>query len=92
MRKKRQIHDKIVDRHKNVDVNLDDFAMKIGEKTSGKSGKKRKNDEDLGGIEVIETKSSKSVRDEEHYIPYRPKNYNTEKAYLFEIGTYQERF
>lgn len=92
MRKKRQAHDKIVDRHKNIDVNFDDFAMKFGS-NSNSSGKKRKRQDDSGDeqeeeknentdIQVVKSnqKAVKSVRDEEHYIPYRPKNYNTEKA------------
>lgn len=100
MRKKRQAHDKIVDRHRSIDVNFDDFAMKFGSSSANNSssGKKRKQ-QDFGnedeeeeeeerkenennGVQVVKPnkKATKSVRDEEHYIPYRPKNYNTEKA------------
>lgn len=85
MRKKRQAHDKVVDRHKNIDLNFDDFAMKFGSSNSSHSdsSRKRKNSGDDDGnleIQVAKPKEAKSVRDEEHYIPYRPKNFNTEKA------------
>lgn len=123
MRKKRILHDKIVDKYKNLDFINERFpilsendsfsikrdAFKKSNDASAENGDHNDDDEivyddqdlvikvtndndesnnkndKLNGekkplSKVEKRKMSKSVIDEEHYIPYKPKNYNTEKA------------
>jgi hypothetical protein len=125
MRKKREIHDKVVDKYKNMDFNLEktplfqnnkfsierdmfrtsegeqnleadeqsadenviynddhNLVIKItnnsDEQSSNKTNNKRKSSSSMSKVE--KRKILKSVKDEDNYIPYKPKNYNTEKA------------
>ena len=69
--------------HKNADLNLDELGNKLSVHSEPpKRGKKRKNADEpqQDGIDENHRVVNKSFRDEEHYIPYKPKNYNTEKA------------
>lgn len=86
MRKKRQVHDKIVETRGILDkkdlllVPLPD--SETSSKKGRKSSQKRKHDDDDEDVqvEVSMPSAKKSIRDEENYIQYKPKNFNTEKA------------